>query len=227
MAYKCLIVDDEPLARKVLREYLEDIQDIELSGEYGAPLEAIESLNKQEVDVLFLDINMPKLDGFQVLNQLEEPPLVIFTTAYAEYAVRAFEVKAFDYLVKPISFERFLQSCNRVVSHLNDKEHGENKDSDSILIKENRRLYRISPGEIHFIKAFGDYIRIFTDTKTYIVKDRLQRFSEELNDRFIKVHRSYVVNLDHIHYLEGNHLVIKEEKIPVSDSYRSGLINRI
>ncbi|NNF34190.1 MAG: response regulator transcription factor [Saprospiraceae bacterium] len=227
MAYKCMIVDDEPLARKVIREYLDDVHELSLGHESGSPIEAIEILKRNEIDVLFLDINMPKLDGFQVLNQLKEPPIVIFTTAYSEYAVKAFEVKAFDYLVKPISFERFLQSCNRVVAHLAGNNDEGKDEPDAILIKENKRLYRISPESIYYIKAFGDYIRIFTDTKTYIVKDRLQKFSKELNDRFLKVHRSYVVNLDHIHYLEGNHLVIDDKKIPVSETYRNELINRI
>ena len=226
MAYKCLIVDDEPLARKVLKEYLDDVQVLSLVNECGSPVEAVEFLKRNDIDVLFLDINMPKLDGFQVLNQLEKRPLVIFTTAYSEYAVKAFEFKAFDYLVKPISFERFLQSTNRVVDQLNSEQSG-TTEAQTILIKENKRLYKISLDDIFFVKAFGDYIRIFTSTKTYIVKDRLQRFSEELNDRFFKVHRSYIVNLDRIHYLEGNHIVINDEKIPVSETYRSALIDRI
>ena len=227
MAFNCIIVDDEPLAQKVLEEYLSDIEQINVKGKYVSPIDALNHLKSSPVDILFLDINMPRLDGFQFIDQIENIPIVIFTTAYPEYAVKAFEVKAFDYLVKPISFDRFLKSCNRAIDHLKEGEDGADKDGGSVLIKENKRLYKLSQKEIYYVKAFGDYVRIFTTHKTYIVKDRLQRFSSELNDRFFKVHRSYIVNLDWIHYLEGNHLVINEEKIPVSETYRNELISKI
>ena len=227
MKYSCLIVDDEPLARKVLQEYLEDIPDITIALECSSAVEAIKYLKTNQVHIIFLDVNMPRLSGFQMLDQLENAPEVIFTTAYPEFAVDAFEVNAFDYLVKPISFDRFLKSCNRIVQHLENEERAYSEDKPYIIIKENKRLYKVLMDNIHYAKAFGDYVRIFASDKTYITKDRLHNFGTNLPQNFLQVHRSFIVNLNHIEYLEGNHLRIKGEKIPVSESYKTELLKRM
>ncbi len=224
---RAIAIDDEPKALEVLKLHIAKVPFIDLQSTFRDPVQGLDWLTSHNTELVFLDINMPKLDGFQVINQLDSVPIVIFTTAYPEHAVKAFEVKAFDYLVKPVSFERFLKSCRAATDYLERSAKSEEKEGETILIKENKRLYKLSQKEIFFVKAFGDYIRIFTTSKTYIVKDRLLRFSTELNERFFQVHRSFIVNLDHIHYLEGNHLVINDEKVPVSDTYRNELIKNI
>ena len=227
MASKCVIIDDEPLAIKVLKGYIDDIDGLILDNTFTDPLEAIKWLGNNRVDIILLDINMPKVTGFQFLTYLNYEPIIIFTTAYSDYAVDAFEVKAFDYLVKPISFDRFYKSYNRVRQHLDQNQDNTKREETSVLIKENKRLYKVLHQDILFIKAFGDYIRIFAMNKTYISKDRLLRFGGELPEYFLQVHRSYIVNLGQVEYLEGNHLVINGEKIPVSETYRNELIKML
>jgi DNA-binding LytR/AlgR family response regulator len=225
MTIKCIIVDDEPLARKVIREYLEEIPEMEVKEEFSSALTALKYLREHSVDLIYLDINMPKLTGLQMVDQLEKLPLIIFTTAYAEYAVEAFEVKAFDYLVKPISFERFMKSCNRIIAELKDVKSA--NTHNSIVIKENKRYYKIDMSQIFYLKAFGDYVRIFTDEKTYITKERLTTMASTLTSDFMQVHRSFIINLDRVDYLEGNFVMVGGSQIPVSESYRTGLLNRL
>lgn len=220
MSLRCLIVDDEPLARKIIKDYIREISDLECIGEMTNAIDAFNFLNKNRVDLIFLDINMPNLSGLNLVRQLKEKPLIIFTTAHPEFAVEAFEVEAFDYLVKPISFDRFLKTCNKAL--LNNSENI-NSEAQFIAIKENKRYYRVNINDIYYLKAFGDYIRIFSKEKTYITKETLAGFSQNLNDRFVQVHRSYIINIDHVEYMEGNHVLINTKKIPVSKSYREEL----
>lgn len=224
MAYKCVIVDDERLARKILLEYADEVPDLEVVAECKSALEANSLLALESIDILFLDIQMPHINGINFIRQLENPPLVIFTTAYSEYAVEAFEVEAFDYLVKPISFERFYSSFSRAQKELSKKDE---ITPTYITIKESRRLYRVNLEDILYIQAYGDYVRIFAPEKTYVSLLTLSQMSELLDRRFMQIHRSYIVNLDRIHFMEGNHLVIGDNQIPVSASYKDNLIHRL
>jgi len=222
--YKCLIVDDEPLARKILVEYFEFLSDIEIVGELGSAIEAAEFLQKEKVDILLLDINMPRLTGIQLLKNLKEPPLVIFTTAYSEYAVEAFDLEAFDYLVKPISFDRFMKSIDKAKKRLVEKNGANDNLPKQLSIKEGKRLYKINLDDIYLLQAYGDYVRIYTDEKKYTPKDRLMNIKASLPDNFVQVHRSYIINLSFLKYLEGNHVMVKEEQVPVSNSYKEDLL---
>lgn len=219
----CLIIDDEPLARKILVEYLHELTDFQLVAECQDALEAQQILNRRQVDLLFLDIAMPKLTGMQFIKSLASPPLVIFTTAYSEHAVEAFEVNAFDYLVKPIRLERFLVSIQKVRKFLSRSER-ESGDNKWINIREGRRIYHIDTDDILYLQAYGDYVRIFLKDQTLMPKEKLNVIKEQLPEKFLQVHRSYIINLSEVKFMEGNLVQVASHKIPVSDTYRNHLL---
>ena len=224
MSYNCLIVDDEPLASKIINEYLFKLDPENKIATVNDALEAQKILQTQPVDILYLDINMPLMTGLELRQSIDQAILTIFTTAYAEHAIEAFELAAFDYLLKPISFSRFQKSYNRAVQSI---QIGTDVESAWHLIKEGRRLYKVPYAEIHYLQAYGDYVKIHTDTKVYLMKTRLSALSEVFPKSFEKTHRSYVVNLESISYLEGNHVVIGKEQIPISDGFKSKLLDRL
>ena len=226
MTYKCLIVDDEPIARKIIADYLADLGEMEIVGQLKNAIETSDFLQQNTVDILFLDINMPKLSGVQLLKNLKNPPLVIFTTAYSEYAVEAFELEAFDYLVKPIAFERFLKAVNNAKKRLQERTLGQ-EPPKLFTIKEGKRIYKVDFAAIFLVQAYGDYVRLYTTEKTYITKEKFTVIKKELPPNFLQVHRSYIINLEHLDYLEGNQVQVNGKKITVSNSYRGTLLDRL
>ena len=229
MSYNCLIVDDEPLARKVIREYLEKSNEqIEISESSDAR-HAHKVISAQKFDFIYLDINMPIMTGLELAKEINGDPLIIFSTAYAEYAVAAFEIAAFDYLVKPISYSRFEKSFQRMITELeaNSVSPDTGAETSWMMIREGKRMYRVPYHELYFVQAYGDYVKIFTDHKVYLMKAKLSFVVTELPTSFVRVHRSYIVNVEKITYLEGNHVVINQEKIPVSEGKRQELLRRL
>lgn len=224
----CYILDDEPPAIRVIERHLEDLPFVERRGSATDPLTALAYLQATPVDLLFLDINMPQLSGIDLLKSLSQPPLVIFTTAYPEYAVEGFELEAVDYLVKPIARERFLKAVNRAYRQFATQASSESASAVYILIKADRKLHRVSLAGILFLQAYGDYVKVVGERQTLLPKSTLQELSEKTAPAdFCQVHRSYIVNLRHVKYIEGNHLKIKEYTIPVSNGYRATLMKRI
>ena len=220
--YNVLIVDDEPLARKVIKDFLEKLAaDIKIHEE-GDPVAALAYLSSQPVDILYLDINMPGLSGLDVAKKVDTKVITVFTTAYAEYALDAFELAAFDYLVKPISLSRFMKSYDRIIETL---EGGLAQTVDYVLVKEGKRTYRLKADGIYRLQAYGDYVKIFTADKMYLVKARLASYEASLGERFTRVHRSHIINLDHIAFFEGNIVHVAGENIPISESLLPGLKN--
>jgi len=226
MTYKCLIVDDEPIARKILVEYLSDLTDIAIVGQLKNAIEVTDFLANKEVDILLLDINMPRLSGVQLLKSLKNPPLVIFTTAYSEFAVEAFELEAFDYLVKPISFDRFLKAINNAKKRLREQ-NSKTETAKLFTIKEGKRIYKVELSAIYLVQAYGDYVRLYTKEKTYLTKDKFNNIKAVLTDDFLQVHRSYIINLTYFDYLEGNQVQVLNQKIPVSNTFRAALMQRL
>ena len=224
--YKCLIVDDEPIARQILTEYLAELSGVEVIGQLKNAIEVADFLENNGVDILFLDINMPRLSGVQLLKNLKNPPLVIFTTAYSEYAVEAFELEAFDYLVKPIAFDRFLKAMNKAKKRLKEQ-NGAKEIPKLFTIKENKRIYKVNFEEIYLLQAYGDYVRIYSTEKKYVTKGKLSLVKSNLPDNFLQVHRSYIINLNHLKYVEGNMVQVATESVPVSLSFRETLMNRL
>jgi DNA-binding LytR/AlgR family response regulator len=235
MKLKCLIIDDEDLARGVVETYLKDIDFLETVASCCNAIEALSYLNSNSIDILFLDINMPKLDGLSFLKTLKFPPKVIITTAYREFAVEGFELDVVDYLCKPFSFERFLVAVNKTVNRIkSDLVHTadqklqirEEKPSDQfIFVKADKKTYRVDFDNILFIEAVGDYIKIITTEKSLLIYMNLKDIEKMLpSNLFQRVHRSFLVSILKIDSIEGNRIKIKNGIIPIGRSYREGFL---
>jgi DNA-binding LytR/AlgR family response regulator len=228
MTTSCIIVDDEPLARNVLVKYISDCPILELKASCKSAFEAIEVIKNNDIRIVFLDINMPKLSGLSMVKSMDHPPQIIFTTAYPEYAVEGFEVDATDYLVKPFSFERFMKAVNKALEREKIREKtGETKDingTGKLIVKADGKLYQIEWQDIIFFEAMGDYIKVHTSTKTIITHNTLKNLENNLpSGMFLKVHRSYIISPASIEFIEGNRIKIGKDFIPVGQSYRSNL----
>lgn len=220
MVIKCLIVDDEPLSRRVLKSYIKDHPDLDLLGECKDALEAMDYVEKRGVDLLFLDINMPKLSGINFYKSLRLKPEVIFTTAYPEHAVEGFELEALDYLLKPIAFERFLKAVHRAKEKLGISKAAV-PEPDHMMLKADRKLYRTMFDDVLYIEAHGDYVKVHVKEKVMIVTSTLKHLLMELPpSRFVRTHKSYIINIQHVRYLEGNRVNVGSSMIPIGQSYR-------
>ena len=231
MSISCIVIDDEPIARKGLEDYIRDIPSLEWKGSFRTAMEANTFLANQAVELVFLDINMPRLSGMDWYKTLTNPPEVIFTTAYREYALDGFELNATDYLLKPISFDRFLKAVNKVQQKLRASP-GAVPDlttpDDSFFIKEGHRLIRLNYRDVLFIESIKDYLFIYTPEKRYEVLLSLKQVAQDLpGDQFLRVHRSYVVALNKVNALEGNQLIVQDYKIPVSKAHREAVQEKI
>jgi DNA-binding LytR/AlgR family response regulator len=226
---RCLIVDDEPLARQLLQSHVDKITSLELIGLCETAMEAFEILHNQPIDLLFLDIQMPNITGLSFLKSLKNPPRVIFTTAYTEYAVEAFELDAIDYLLKPITFERFLKAVQKVTPMpANIPAAGKTPADTAIFLKVNKRLLRIEVQTILYIEGFGDYVKVILKDQTHVTYLSLTRMEELLPaEDFMRVHKSFIVNLRQMQFLEGNNIRVHGIDIPVSTSYRDLLYKRL
>lgn len=222
----CIIIDDEPLSRDVLRKYIGELKDLTLLAECHNAFEATDFLNTEQVDLLFLDINMPGLSGISFARSLTVSPLIIFTTAYPEYAVEGFELNALDYLVKPYSFERFLKAVNRANERLLEL-NTEGDVSRKIVVKADKKIYALGFSEIQYMEGQGDYIKVHLVDKMLVVHQTLKSILESLpEEEFMRIHKSYLVNLTHIEFIEGNQVKVGEHSIPVSPPNREELIQR-
>ena len=228
MMIHCIIIDDEPPARRVLSQYIEKVQFLKLHGAFSNAMDALPVLKAKGIQLIFLDIQMPTLSGIQFLRTLNDPPLVIFTTAFSEHAVDGFELKALDYLLKPFSFERFLKAVGRAYEHLELlQKNGTSTKSQYLIIKADKKIHRIHQDDILYLQAFGDYVRIFTKQSTHTPKARLNEIEQSLpKDKFIRIHRSYIVALNAIQYIEGNRVILEAQELPVSASYKNDLIKQ-
>jgi len=219
----CIIIDDEPLARKGLKEYIVDVDFLHLAGEFDNPLKASDIISRGEVHLLFLDIQMPKITGLDFFKTLKQPPPVIFTTAYPQFALDGFELNALDYLVKPISFDRFLKAALRVKEYYEVRQKNEKEIMDApaspdyFFVKADSKLVKILFEEILFIEALQNYVVIHTKEKKYITYLTFKSVEEYLPaSRFIKVHKSFIVSAPKIQSIEGNIIRIDSHDIPIS-----------
>jgi len=226
--YQALIIEDEPLAQKVLEKYINEHPALEIAAICADALEAQQFLNTRGIDIIFLDINLPRLSGINFLKTLSHPPLIIFTTAYPEYAVEGFELDAVDYLVKPFSFERFLKAVNKALALLNKQvtqsNAGQAFRNDSIFLKSEKKVYKINLEDILYIEAIGDYIKVITGSKQYVVNGTLKSLQEELPPaQFLRVHKSYIIDRNKIVFFEGNYVKVSDKEIPIGASYRDDI----
>lgn len=233
MSFTCIIVDDEIHARKVVEKYVQDLPHITLIKSCKNALEAMEVLRTQNIDVMFLDINMPKLSGLNFLESITSPPLVVITTAYREYALEAFELDVIDYLHKPIPFPRFLKAISKVedklkVNHLENSSlvvQSNDTSQDFIFIKADKKTLRLNFKDIRFIEGLGDYIKIHTYERIIVSKLSIKKMETLLpKDHFPRVHKSFIVSLQFVDAIEGNQIEVGSDKIPIGQIYRQSFM---
>ena len=226
MRISCIIVDDEPASREIIEKYISDCALLNLISSCKNAFEANEIINREQIQLIFLDINMPNLSGIKFYKSLSNPPFVIFTTAYPEYAVEGFEVDAIDYLLKPFSFERFLKSVNKALNIFNQKDIADN--IPFIVLKADKKLFRVNIKDINYLEALGDYVKVDYLNHTIMVHDTFQNLLTQLAEsNLIRVHKSFAISLNKFDHIEGNMIKIKEKSIPIGQKYRSDLLKII
>ncbi|MDD4602426.1 MAG: LytTR family DNA-binding domain-containing protein [Bacteroidales bacterium] len=229
MNIRCVIIDDEPLAQRVIEKYAENLPFLEIKHKCHNALEAVDVLHHEKIDLLFLDINMPKLNGMDFLKTLKNPPLVIITTAYAEYAIQGYEMDVIDYLMKPFPFDRFLKAVQKAEEILNNKDGSriESKELDKqeesiIFIKSSKKTYRVNLADILYIEALGDYVKIYTVDKMIVSYQSLKNIETLLPAKlFPRIHKSFIIALSRIDLIEGNHVKINDRMIPVGTNFKT------
>ncbi len=220
MRLRCVITDDEPMARKGLQGYLEKVDFLELVAVCEDAIQLGNVLKEQQVDLIFLDIEMPYLSGIELLSGLTNPPRVIIVSAYEKYALKGFELEVDDYLLKPVSFERFLKAVNRVYDWFVREKAGEIQ-SESIFVKTTQKYEKVDFADILFVEALDNYVAIQTAGKKYITHGTLSTFIKRLPQNiFVRIHRSFVININKVTSLEGNLVGIGSYKLPISKGYR-------
>ncbi|MDE6369144.1 MAG: LytTR family DNA-binding domain-containing protein [Muribaculaceae bacterium] len=220
---RCIVVDDEPLACRLIASYVERTDGLELCGSYTSALQALDAINKENPDIAFLDIQMPELTGLDIARRITAQTKVVFTTAYRDFAVEGFQVNAIHYLLKPISYAEFLQAVERASASRSEQQQ-------FISVKSEYRLIRIPVNDILYIEGLKDYIKIFIDGQPRPVLTLMSMKAIEAtlpNDSFMRVHRSYIANTDRIRVLEQGRIVYGDARIPVSDSCKTLLLERI
>ena len=224
----CYIIDDEYLARQILEKYVAKVSFLELKGSFGGPLDAAAQMDKDKPDLLFLDINMPDLDGLSFIPMLKPKPMIILTTAYDQHALKAFDLEVKDYLLKPISFERFYKGVLRLNQELNPQHQSKKieaeitpqNEQEYLFVKVGFNMHKIAVGDILFIEGMKDYLRIYTSKEKVMTLLSFAKLEELLPDKkFARVHRSFMVALDKIGQVEGNKIRIAEKIIPIGKTY--------
>lgn len=222
-----LIIDDEPLAHDVIIGYCNRLPNMTLVNQSYDALAALDYLRSHQVDLIFLDLNMPKLHGYDFLKTFPNPPKVIITTAYQEYAVEGYELEITDYLLKPFSFERFLKAINKsfvFTQEVNNKTEAENSQSDCIFLHEDKRHIQVKINDILFIEAAGNYSKVVCSDFKVMVREKISDLLKELaSHHFFRVHKSFIVSRPHIDSIEGNMIHIKKYTIPVGKMYKSNV----
>ena len=231
----CIAIDDEPLALDIISEFCSRINYLNLIGSFTNPMDATRLLNSIEVDLIFLDIHMPQINGLEFLKTLYSPPMIIFTTAYKEHAFQGFEYDAVDYLIKPFAADRFTKAVNKAYQLMILKKSGYTlpgeKHPDSpgyIMIKVEYSTLRMNLDDILYIEGLKDYVKIYSGGKLVLTKTTMKNITEKLpSDRFLRVHKSFIVSVAKIDMIENNRIVIGKERIPIGESYKIPFFNII
>ncbi|KYG77773.1 hypothetical protein AWW68_03120 [Roseivirga spongicola] len=223
MSLTCLIIDDEPFARKLLLDFCSRVPNLEVKGDFSNGVEALQYLNTQAVDFIFLDIKMPGITGIEMLNSLRNAPKVVFTTAFSEYAIDGFELDAVDYLLKPFDFPRFLKSVNKVQTALQPKpiDLPQATESDFLFVKDGRELVKLKLNQILYVKGQKDYVMFMLSDKKVMSLMNMKNLEEELKGKqFVRIHQSFIINAQHIESISNDRVKIGEEFLPISQSYK-------
>lgn len=226
----CLIVDDNKMSRAVLSHQIADIDFLTLVGECENVMQATSILNTEKIDLMFLDIQMPKISGIDFLRNVANLPMVILISSRPEYALEAFEYNVVDYIIKPLKADRFLKAIMKAKEVYDKKSNptSTEKEKEYFFFREKGVASKLKFADIHYIQANGDYITIFTDAKNYTIHSTMNSIEKELpNDKFLRVHRSYIIALDKIETVEDNTAYINKKNIPIGDKQKSSLMERI
>lgn len=234
---KCVIIDDEPLAVDLLKEFVSKVDSLELVNTFTNAIDALSTLNMTTVDLIFLDIEMPHFSGIDFINAIEKKPLIIFTTAYSNYAVEGFNLGAVDYLVKPIPFHRFLKSVSRAQQLFNPQPlaptpaalQAPEIEQDFMFVRAEYENVKLNFSDILFIEGLKDYVKIYTtDTKYTLTLISLIKLENQLSAKgFARIHRSYIINIKHVKSIQKNKVMIADKRIPISESYKNAFFEKI
>ncbi len=229
---KCIVVDDEPMAREILISYIEKISNLELVKSCKNALEAFEILNTQKIDLLFLDINMPEVSGLSLAKMIGKESKVIFTTAYRDYAVEGFNLKAVDYLLKPIAFDRFLEAVNTFFDAISIaevvNENSKKLTSDFFFVRSERKMVKINFDAILYIESLSDYIKIYSVDGTIVTRETITNVEAKLpSQQFLRVHRSFIVSLKSIDSYTNEFVEIAQKAIPMSRKYKEAVLKKL
>ena len=234
MKTRCMIIDDEPIAVEVIKSHLQHFETIQITATAGNAVKAIEILNQHSVDLLFLDIQMPQITGLDFLRSLSHPPSVIITTAFRDYALAGYELDVVDYLLKPISFERFLRAIQKYFKLEGAQKNQtlpltESKDpAQYIFIRADRKTIKLSLQKIIFIESLKDYVKIHTDQKVIVTKEQISRLEADLpSHRFLRIHRSFIIALDKIEAFSHEGIDVLGKTLPIGRSYKNSVMSRL
>ena len=215
---KCIIIEDQLPAQRVIKKYLEDLPSFHLIGTFDNAISALDFLKSNRVDLIFLDINLPKISGISFLKNLNNPPQVIITSAYSEYALEGFELDVVDYLLKPFSFERFLKAISKTKK--------ENDSNQSVFVKSDKEFFQVHLNTIQYIKGDDDFTRVYAD-KLFLDTRTLKKWEDELPDSFLRVHKSYIINKEKITRISGQRIFLDEDAIPIGRTYKEEVLRLI
>ncbi len=231
---KCIVIDDEPLGRQGIQMLVDEMPNVELLKEFGNPVDAGTYLQENDVDLIFLDIEMPRMSGIDFLRNLHNPPMVIFTTAYPQYALEGFELDVVDYLVKPIRFERFFKAITKaqaIKNAMDGVEEANNytmADDDHVFVRADRKYIKLYLKDIDTIEGLKDYSIIHTNGEKTITAMNLKTIEGQLpHDVFIRVNKSYIVNKNHISQVESDNIYVGEKQVPIGERYRQDFFDRV
>lgn len=230
MKIKCLIIDDEQLAIDLMQNHLNRIDDFEIIDTFTDPLKAYPVIENESIDVLFLDINMPQINGFNFIKNLNNKPLVVFSTAHREYAIKSYEFNVLDYLVKPIKFERLLKAINKIRHNVYNKDahlHNRSNEDPHVFLRTNRKILKVRIKDILYLESLKDYVKVHTIDQNHIIHSSLTAVTEELKSSgFLRVHNSFAISLSRVDAIDGNVIEINNDKIPIGRKYK-GKIKKI
>lgn len=235
MKTKYMIVDDEPLARDLIRGHIEKLENFEIVAECNNAMKALSVLREKHVDLVFMDIQMPQITGIEFLKTLKHPPKVIITTAYRDYALEGFELDVVDYLLKPITFERFLKSVNKFYQMTLEPIQGNSTspaekahDEGFIYVKENKKVIKIYLSEIRYVEGLSEYVQIYTDKRKIITKNSMTLMEEKLpTNHFLRIHKSYIVPVNRIEAFTANTIEIQGKELPIGRNYKNAVLNAL
>ena len=226
----CIAIDDEPKALEVIERYCQKIDSVCLKATFREPVKAIEFLNREKIDLIFLDINMPDISGMQLIATLAIKPMVIFTTAYSNYAVESYNLNAIDYLLKPITFERFLAAANKALNLFltKNKTGAKSETAETVFIKSGSQTHQVKVSDILYLEKDGNYITVYLKDKKILIRENMTDiFAIVPAEEFVRVHKSFVVAIKHIKMIEVHQVIVNGEKIPIGSTYREQLRARL